>query len=158
MRVKRGEIYYIAHANTVGAEMWHGRPGVIVSSDDINETENVVEVVLLTTAPRTDAPTHVVIESTGRTSTAICEQITSVDVSRIGGYIATCSDDEMRGIDDALTISLGLAETQGAPIALPTAAETCAEELRAENARLTAQLAQSERFIALLLDRLGARR
>ena len=68
----------------------------------------MVEVVYLTTQPKTDLPTHTVIRSTGRVSTVLCEQIVSVSVDRIAGYIGQVSEQEQKNIDIALMISLQL--------------------------------------------------
>lgn len=69
-----------------GHEQQADRPAVIVSNEKNNENSGVVEVVYLTTQPKTDLPTHTVIRSTGRVSTVLCEQIVSVSVDRIAGY------------------------------------------------------------------------
>ena len=53
-------------------------------------------------------PTHVTINSSHRTSTAICEQIQSVSRSRIGNYIGRCSDEELAKLNAALCASLEL--------------------------------------------------
>lgn len=65
-------------------------------------------MVYLTTQPKTDQPTHTVIRSTGRVSTVLCEQIVSVSVDRIAGYIGQVSEQEQKNIDIALMISLQL--------------------------------------------------
>lgn len=62
----------------------------------------------MTTQPKTDLPTHTVIRSTGRVSTVLCEQIVSVSVDRIAGYIGQVSEQEQKNIDIALMISLAL--------------------------------------------------
>lgn len=106
--MKRGEIYYIYHRNTVGSEIAKGRPAIIVSADNLNATSEVVEVVFLTTKPKKDLPTHVGINATGITSTALCEQVTTVSKTLVGDYFGECSKDEMYGIDRALMRSLGV--------------------------------------------------
>lgn len=107
-RFIRGEIYYISKGPSVGSEQQAGRPAIIVSNDQGNTYSGTAEIVYLTTAPKTDLPTHVTIRSTLKQSTALCEQIQTVDGSRIGDYIATCTDQEMSLIDAALMISLGI--------------------------------------------------
>ena len=108
-RCKRGEIFYIIKDSAqVGSEIYHGRPAVIVSNDFLNATAAVVEVVFLTTQPRKEMGTHVKINSTGRTSTACCEQITSVAVEKLGDYVCSCTDQEMQEIDVAIARSLAL--------------------------------------------------
>jgi mRNA interferase MazF len=106
--MKRGDIYYIAHRNTVGSEMAKGRPAVIVSADALNDTAEVVEVVFLTTKPKKEMPTHVGINSTRLPSTACCEQITTVSEALVGDYFGRCTDEEMADIDRALMASLDL--------------------------------------------------
>ena len=105
----RGEIYYISRGGaSYGHEQQADRPAVIVSNEKNNENSGVVEVVYLTTQPKTDLPTHTVIRSTGRVSTVLCEQIVSVSVDRIAGYIGQVSEQEQKNIDIALMISLQL--------------------------------------------------
>ena len=107
---KRGEIYYIhkGDVRTMGSEQEAGRPAIIVSNNKANEYSPVVEVVYLTTQPKTDLPTHCTIRSAAHKSTALCEQITSVYTDRIGNYIGMCTDDEMDQVDECLMVSIGL--------------------------------------------------
>lgn len=107
--MKRGEIYYITHRDTIGDEISKARPGVIVSNDTLNLHSGVVEVVYLTTQLKDHTPTHAIIEATGRTSTALCEQINTVSVQLVGDYCGTCSEEEMAAINQALRASLDLA-------------------------------------------------
>ena len=105
----RGEVYYVYPSYAeVGSEQWSGRPAVVVSADVINRHSQCVEVVYLTTRPKSDYPTHVLINATGRPSTAICEQITSVDKSRLNDCYGRCTPKEMSQLDEALRVSLGL--------------------------------------------------
>lgn len=108
--MKRGEIYYIERYQNEesGSEQHAGRPAIIVSNDKNNEFSETVEVVYLTTRPKNDLPTHVKIRSATRESVALCEQITTVSVTRVGEYVGTCTDSEMRMLETALAISLSL--------------------------------------------------
>lgn len=110
--MKRGDIYYIEKHDAYGSEIRKARPGVIVSNDMLNQTSDVVEVVYLTTQPKKELPTHVVINATGCESTALCEQINAVDIRRVGTYCGTCTPDEMLAIDRALCASLDLASAR----------------------------------------------
>lgn len=106
---KRGEIYYINRAGTeVGSEQYSGRPAIIVSNDMANRNSNVLEVVYLTTHEKKHLPTHVIINSSQSTSTALCEAVYSVDISRIGNKCGLCTEAEMEAINAALIVSLGL--------------------------------------------------
>lgn len=108
MDIKRGDIFYVNRSETVGSEQRSGRPAIIVSNPECNEHSPVVEVVYLTCQYKKPLPTHVRIESVGRRSTALCEQITSVDVSRLGDYKGHLTDEEMEKVDHALMQSLGI--------------------------------------------------
>lgn len=133
MTIKRGEIYYIqSYGNECGSEQRAGRPAIIVSNDRGNQSSSTVEVVYLTTQPKHDLPTHVVIRATGKESIALCEQVHTVAVERIGDYCGECSKNEMQHIDIALLVSLALDDfqpsdkekspvIQTAPPAAPTA-------------------------------------
>ena len=106
--VSRGAIYYIYPTDVTGSEMIAGRPAVVISNDDGNEHSPVIEVVFLTTREKANIPTHVCINSTKRESTALCEQITTVDKSRIGDFIGYCTPQELEAIDNACIVSIGL--------------------------------------------------
>lgn len=107
--IRRGEIFYIARGGvTSGSEQFADRPAVVVSNDENNKHSGVIEVVYMTTQPKTDLPTHVTVRSTGRISTVLCEQVSSVSVDRVNNYIGQVSEQEMKNIDIALMISLQL--------------------------------------------------
>lgn len=144
--IKRGEIFYIARGGaTNGSEQFTDRPAVVVSNDENNMYSGVIEVVYLTTAPKTDLPTHVTIRSTGRTSTVLCEQVTSVSVDRVNNYIGQVSEQEMKNIDIALMISLAIGEDTKSSKAYREERMRQQEEiesLKAENETLKAEKAE----------------
>lgn len=105
---KRGEIYYICLRPVFGSEQQAGRPAIIVSNDMNNTYGNTIEVIYLTTQAKKDLPTHVTIRSAQKVSTALCEQVHTVDIDRISDYVADCTEQEMQAIDAALMISLGI--------------------------------------------------
>lgn len=107
--IKRGEIFYIGSSyQEIGSEQRAGRPAVVVSNNMANEHSQVVEIVYLTTQPKSDLPTHIDIRSASKPSIALCEQICSVSKERVGDFIGTCTEYEMKMIDAALLISLGI--------------------------------------------------
>lgn len=112
---KRGEVYYIYNRLVQGDEMISGRPAVIVSNDRINDLCGVVEVVMMTTKSKAPAPERIEIKATGTRSTLLCEQITTIDKSRIGDFIGECTPEEMAAINRALISSLSLSETIKSP-------------------------------------------
>ena len=85
--IKRGDIYFIRDTRqSIGSEQKADRPAVIVSNDANNKHSGVYEVVYMTTQPKTDLPTHFITSSALRTSTVLCEQISSVYEERIGAF------------------------------------------------------------------------
>ena len=107
--MKRGQIYYVrSNYREEGSEQRGGRPAVIVSNDKNNANSNTVEVVYMTTKPKTDLPTHVYIESALRPSTLLCEQISTVSEERIGEWIGELTESEVQDLDIALAFSLGM--------------------------------------------------
>lgn len=109
--IKRGEIYYIEPSKalqTTGSEQRSNRPGIVVSNNENNEHSSVVEIVYLTTQPKNSMPTHVIINSSIKTSIALCEQVNTVAVERLADYMGQCSEDEINKIDEALMISLNI--------------------------------------------------
>jgi mRNA interferase MazF len=108
MGFKRGDIYYVDRSVFTGSEQASGRPAIIVSNEKNNEYSSTVEVVYLTTQPKKDLPTHVVIRSAAKESIAICEQITTVAVERIGSYKGHVTDTEMMNLEIAMLISLDM--------------------------------------------------
>ena len=108
--VKRGDIFYITYSKNFNDSYSYdttGRPGVIVSDDHLNRGSEYVEVVYLTTKIKRDMPTHVDVFCK-TPSTALCETIHTVEKDRIGTYVRTVSDEEMKGIERGLRRSLGM--------------------------------------------------
>lgn len=104
----RGEIFFINEGESSGSEQGGARPGIIVSNDIGNKHAPIVEVVYLTSREKKMMPTHVRIKSSPIPSIALCEQIETVYKKRIGKYLAKATMDEMKQIDKALAVSIGL--------------------------------------------------
>lgn len=113
-QIRRGEIHFVDRIQTAGCETRGPRPAVIVSNNVQCDTSTVLQVVYLTTAPKKELTTHVVLEETsngnGEGSTVLCENIYSISKERLqdNSYYARVSDADMDRIDRALLISLDL--------------------------------------------------
>ena len=105
--IKRGDVYYIRFDDSYGSEEAVGRPAVVVSGDIGNRTSPIVNVLYMTTGPRTQS-INVEVSSTKRRSWVLCDQIRTFDKNRFGDYMCTLSPDEMKKIDNALSVALGL--------------------------------------------------
>ena len=110
MEIYRGDIFFVGGSggNRIGSEQKQDRPAIVVSNDKGNEHSPVVEVVFLTSAEKAKyLPTHVEVLCQ-IPSVALCEQVHSISKERLSDYIRSCTDAEMKAIDKALMISLGL--------------------------------------------------
>lgn len=143
--MRRGDIHYIQRRDTVGHEIAKSRPAIIVSNDNLNAHLEVIEVVYLTTSPKQEFGTHVQINSTGRTSTALCENIDHVDKSLVGDYCGSCTPREMEAIDNALALSLGLRQME------PETLSKGEEWLISELGRVTAERDRYAKMLDLLM-------
>lgn len=137
MTIERGMAFYIYCSptyQTVGSEQWAGRPGIVVSNDEINRHSRTVEIVYMTTQPKADLPTHVAIRSLERESTALCEQISSISVERLGDYMGSVTAEEMSQLEAAMAASLGIQLDRPEPEPEPEWSEAEAELERLEAA------------------------
>ena len=157
--IRRGEIYYVERYRSVGSEQRAGRPAVVVSNNANNKHSSTIEVVYLTTQPKKELPTHVPVFSTGRASIALCEQIDTVSIERIGSYCGDCSQEEMEEIDAAMMVSLGLwnpsQETEDDIPELPAitdSEETTGSDPQTELVVANAQLAMMQKMYNSLVS------
>lgn len=107
MEVKRGEVYYLKFNDAVGAEMGVGRPVVVVSSDEGNETSPTITVCYLTKQSKGKSVNEPVILKKAQ-SWVLCNQIFTVDKSRLMNPIQTLTVEEMGRVDRGLIEALGL--------------------------------------------------
>ena len=105
--VKRGQVWWIRDPYSVGAEEALGRPGVIVSSERGNKTSPAVNMIYCTSRPRAMSHTPT-FRINGVMSTLMCDQIITVDKTRLTRYVTTIPDTVMREVDNGLRTVLGL--------------------------------------------------
>ena len=146
MEYYRGDVVFVSKGKYVGCEQGGERPAVIVSNNTGNHFSDCVEIVYLTSAAKKDMPTHVDIVCKCM-STALCEQIYTVSKERITEYIRSCTVEEMRKIDDALLISLGI--DKETPIEKKNEAEPDSEADERIEA-LKAKIEEQKKFIGEL--------
>lgn len=104
---KRGDVLWVNFGINVGCEQNGNRPAIIVSNDVCNKVSATVTVVPLTSKKKTSLPTHVLITSSdcdelSSTSLALCEQVRTIDKSRIGNKMGKISAVKMEAISTAL--------------------------------------------------------
>ena len=126
--IRRGGCYWVENLNAVGHEMMKTRPAVVVSCGALAGTSPVVNIVYLSNTDK-DREGYVRVRTEKGLSVAHCENIYSVDKSRLGTYLGQCGEDEMEKIDAAILRSLGIAAIPAVPQeskAPDTAVENCA--------------------------------
>ena len=103
----RGEVFRLpAPARARGHEQRHARYAVVVQADELLALSTVLVAPTSTSAqPATFRPT---IELGGSTTRVLVEQTTVVDPQRLGSSAGRLSASEMRMLDDALALVLGL--------------------------------------------------
>ena len=109
--IRRGELYYADLEPVLGSEQGGERPVVVLQNDKGNRYSPTVIIAPLTTKIVKNAlPVHVRIKAPGlrATSLALLEQIRTIDKQRIRQYIGAVSEDEMREIEQATFVSLGI--------------------------------------------------
>ena len=114
--MRRGEIYWVDIPNAIGHELMKDRPAIIVSCDALNDNSPVVQVVYCSASPKKELPEHITIRSTEQISTALCENVYTVDKSRVGRYASPHEDEEepepVRGDTEDGTASMALVIAQ----------------------------------------------
>lgn len=114
LRHHRGEVWMVASdpgVPAVGTEIWSNRPAVIISNNVLNARSGFAQVVYLSTAARKrTGPTHVeiAVPDGNGTAMALCEQVHTVDASRLRRRMYTVAEDSIRDLDAALALSLSI--------------------------------------------------
>ena len=111
--IRRGEIYWLRPAASTGSEQAGQRAALVVQNDVGNSTSPTIIVATITSQQRHHTyPFHVRFTSQESglrlDGIVMCEQIQTVDQSRLGGLIGQLRYEKMQEVDLALHHSLGL--------------------------------------------------
>jgi mRNA interferase MazF len=103
----RGEIYRLATSRRArGHEQSAARYGVVLQADELLPFNTVVVAPTSTSAP--PATFRPEIEMAGMTTRVLVEQIAAVDLDRLGRSAGHLDAQELRALDEALSLVLGL--------------------------------------------------
>lgn len=108
--MERGEVYYLRSDESYGWEMANGRPCLIISSNNMINIAPTVTVAYLTTSPR-NFEDKVELDTPRRKSWVRCDQIYTVDKTRLTEIMCKLTDWEMDDVDKKLMDVLGLQQS-----------------------------------------------
>ena len=111
--IRRGELYYAYLEPVIGSEQGGERPVVILQNNRGNRYSPTVIVAPLTTKlVKRTLPVHVKVTAAGLRSTSLIllEQIRTIDKQRLRQYIGKVTVEEMREIEQAVLISIGMSD------------------------------------------------
>jgi mRNA interferase MazF len=106
--MQRGEVWWVEFDPAVGTEIRKTRPGVIVSNDSANRNLSRVIVVPLTSNTGRVYPGEAIVSVAGNDSKAMADQIMAADKVRLKSKLGTLSRDDMRAVEDAVSVQLAL--------------------------------------------------
>ncbi len=110
----RGQIWLVNFDPTIGAEIKKTRPAVIVSNDINNQYAATVTILPVTDKGQKTYPfeVHITSKLSGLTkdSKIKCQQIRTVDKSRLVKVLGEVTSAEINQIEKALLIHLGVEE------------------------------------------------
>ncbi len=106
--MKRGEVWWVEFDPSVGSEIRKRRPAVIVSNDSANR--NLARVVVMPLTSNVDRlyPGEASVTVAGKKAKAMADQIMAADKSRLKNRIGALSKTDMRAVEDAISVHLGL--------------------------------------------------
>ena len=106
--MKRGDVWWINFEPSIGGEIRKKRPAVIISNDMANKYLNRVQVVPLTSKLGRVYPNEALVTLNGRQNKAMADQLTTVSKKRLLDKSGSLSPGDMRRIEHAVKIQLGL--------------------------------------------------
>ncbi len=115
MIIKRGDIYYADLSPVIGSEQGGVRPVLVVQNDIGNKySPTVIAAAITSQINKAKLPTHIEISALDyglqKDSVILLEQIRTIDKKRLREKIGHLDDELMEKVNEALSISFGLAD------------------------------------------------
>ena len=134
----RGQLFYADLGSGIGSEQQGLRPVVIIQNNIGNRHSPTVIVAAVSSKTKTKAklPTHFNIgpeSGLERPSIVLLEQLRTIDKQRLGSYIGQLSLPQVRELNHALAISIGLIKPVPSKLTL-CLCDTCANDIRGTGA------------------------
>ena len=112
--VRRGDIYYADLSPVVGSEQGGIRPVLIVQNDVGNTSSpTVIAAAITSRTGKARLPTHIEVVASGglaKDSVILLEQIRTLDKRRLKEKMGHLDDRLMKQVNEAISVSFGLAE------------------------------------------------
>lgn len=109
--IVRGAIFYADLNPVVGSEQNGIRPVLVVQNDIGNKFSSTIIVAPISTKKKLNLPTHILIKSVNdlqNNSIIMLEQIRVIDKKRLQEYVCMLPKSDMKEVEKAMLISLGL--------------------------------------------------
>lgn len=111
--IKRGDIYYADLSPVVGSEQGGIRPVLIVQNNVGNRySPTVIAAAITSQINKAKMPTHITVGAPNygltKDSIILTEQIRTLDKRRLRERAGVIPPDDMRRVDEALGVSMGL--------------------------------------------------
>ena len=105
---RRGDVHWVSLDPAQGTEIRKTRPAVVLSNDACNRFGARVVVVPLTSNIESLYPGEAIVSVRGREARALGDQIRSIDRRRLRSRIARLTGEELRDVETAVRVTLGL--------------------------------------------------
>ncbi len=105
-----GEVYLCSIPHGTGHEIIKDRPAVVVSDESFNASSTTVWVVMCSASDHAGRANCVPVSGLERESWALCDQLYTVDKSRLIHYICTLPTDELAAVGACIQRHLPTAE------------------------------------------------
>ena len=104
----RGEVWWVNFEPSIGSETRKIRPAVIVSNNSANTHLNRVQVIPLTSNTGKCYPSEAIVTLNGVENKAMADQIATVDKQRLQNCAGIVSSKDMKQVERAIKVQLGL--------------------------------------------------